>query len=126
MGQEIYLESRQSNIVFMANLTAYFVFILVFSQTGVPLCGWIFLTKCCMTTMSWTMETSGLLTSATARLIRSPRRRGREAGRSTATVHMESMYSLKVYKQKASFRIDSENLFDKWSVALHCSDITLM
>ena len=38
------------------------------------------------------METSGLSTLTTVRLTQSPRRRRRKAGRSTATVPMESMY----------------------------------
>lgn len=70
----------------------FFVFLFPLMQTGFLPCGWRPSMNYCTMTMSWTMETSGVSTLTTPRQTPSPRRREREAGRCTATVHMESMY----------------------------------
>lgn len=73
-------------LIFVLYIYLHFYF---WWQTGLLPCGWRHLRIYSM--MSSTMETSGLWTLITARQTQSLRMRGREAGRSTVTVPMESM-----------------------------------
>lgn len=67
-------------------------FPLLFVQLGLLPCGHTPLRSSSMGIMRWTMETHGRSPSATNRQTNYPRRKIREAGRSSSTALMESMF----------------------------------